>query len=113
MGPPGLPGKRGQRVGHCVFGLGVLAVLCFLRVGAGGSLLCVALSCLRGIMCPFLALAPLGEVCLRVPACRRWGTGGRQGSMRCLGCSLVLGTAKDSAPSFGSRNNTLNRDSVI
>lgn len=28
MGPPGLPGKRGQRVGHCVFGLGVLAVLC-------------------------------------------------------------------------------------
>lgn len=47
-----------------------------------------------------LALAPIGEVCLRVPACRRWGAGGRQGSMGCLGCSLVLGTIKDSAVSF-------------
>lgn len=34
-------------------------MLCSLGAGAGGSLLCVALSCLRGIICPFLALAPL------------------------------------------------------
>ena len=45
MGPPGLPGKRGQRVGYCVFGLGVL---CSPGVGAGSSLLCVALLRLQG-----------------------------------------------------------------
>lgn len=64
MGPPGLPGKRGQRVGHCMFGLGVLAVL---RAGRGlqcaallcAALLCAALPCLQGIMCPLLPLAPL------------------------------------------------------
>lgn len=61
MGPPGLPGKRGQRVGHCVFGLGVLAALrCVLRAGAAGRALpCAALPCLQGIMCPLLPLALL------------------------------------------------------
>lgn len=68
---------------------------------------------LAGDYVSFSGSCPLGEVCLCVPACRRWGVGGRQGSMRCLGCILALGMIKDSAASFNSRNNSLNRDSVI
>lgn len=64
-------------------------------------------------MCPFLDLAPLVKcVCMFVLA-GGGGSGGRRGSKRCLGCSLALEIIKDSAASFNSRNNSLNRDSVI
>lgn len=86
-----------------MFGLGVLAALC--------SCSCIGLLAGDYVSCAGSGL--LGEVCLCVPACRRVGAAGRQGSTRCLGCNLVLGMIKDSATSLDSRNNTLNRDPVI
>lgn len=61
MGPPGLPGKRGQRVGHCVFGLGVLAVLCCAPCERELAGACFALCCRAcgGLCVRFWLLPPL------------------------------------------------------